>query len=283
MKNIFNHIRNNDLQGVINELEAGTNVNTKGWDNSIPLHYAVKLGHLGIVKELIGRGAYVDAKDYNNKTPLHYAVDKDYKKIITELIDKATDYNGIDEEKLITYSRKYYRQGRVKYDNYDYNEAIKNFDKAIELDPNDWIAYKFRGITNDELGKYQEAIKDYDKIIELNPKNSIAYNNRGYAKNNCGKYEEAIKDFDMTIELNPKHSTVYSNRGYAKAKLEKYEEAIKDFEKAIEISPKVEYFNDLKIIKGMLSKSEEKSSVQYKLKNSNTRKKSSKKLTLDQW
>ena len=66
------------------------------------------------------------------------------------------------------------------------------------------------------LGKYEEAIKDYDKAIELDPDYSDAYNNRGLAKYYLDKYGEAIKDFNKVIELTPNYTNAYYDRGNAK-------------------------------------------------------------------
>ncbi|KLI33375.1 tetratricopeptide repeat protein, partial [Brachyspira hyodysenteriae] len=55
------------------------------------------------------------------------------------------------------------------------------------------MSYNNRGNAKSNLGLYEEAIKDFDKAIELDTNNSMAYNNRGNAKSDLGLYEEAIK------------------------------------------------------------------------------------------
>ena len=54
-----------------------------------------------------------------------------------------------------------------------------------------------------DLGKYEDAIKDFDKVLEIDPEYSNGYYNRGLSLNNLEKYEEAIKDFDIAIKLDP--------------------------------------------------------------------------------
>ena len=60
-----------------------------------------------------------------------------------------------------------------------------------------------RGNAKDELKQYSEAIADYDKAIELDPNFAAAYTNRGTAKAQLKQYSEAIADYDKAIELDP--------------------------------------------------------------------------------
>ncbi len=50
------------------------------------------------------------------------------------------------------------------------NEAIKMYNKAIELDPQRSSSYVNRGITYEISGNYQEALKDFSKAVELDTK-----------------------------------------------------------------------------------------------------------------
>ena len=76
-------------------------------------------------------------------------------------------------------------------------------------------AYYNRGNAKYELKQYQEAIADYDKAIELNQK-MCRYYNRGNAKYELKQYQEAIADFNKAIELNPKDAHTYYGRGIGK-------------------------------------------------------------------
>jgi tetratricopeptide (TPR) repeat protein len=116
-------------------------------------------------------------------------------------------------------------------------EAIKDYDKAIELEPNITAGYNNRGLAKNYLKKYEEAIKDLNKAIELDPNYLFAYNNRGLAKYNLKQYEEAIKDYNRAIAIDSNYSIAYYNRGSVKDDLKQYEEAIKDYDKVIELDP----------------------------------------------
>jgi tetratricopeptide (TPR) repeat protein len=83
----------------------------------------------------------------------------------------------------------------------DYQQAIKDFDRAIELDPKLAGAYWGRGKTYHEVGDYQQAIKDYDRAIALNPKLRGAYWSRGKTYQELGNQQQAKEDFKTAGKL----------------------------------------------------------------------------------
>ncbi|WP_286032707.1 tetratricopeptide repeat protein [Brachyspira pilosicoli] len=183
---------------------------------------------------------------YNNKeydTSINY-----YNKII-----KMTDnlLNGYDKnsEEYSKYknicSMAYNNRGTAKKDLGLYEEAIEDYDKAIELNPNYPDTHYNIGIAKSNLGLYEEAIKDFNKAIGLNPNYSKAYNNRGNARSNLKQYKEAIEDYDKAIELNANYSNTYDNMRLSKTDLGLYEEAIKEYDKDIELNTNYSkyYFN----------------------------------------
>ena len=130
----------------------------------------------------------------------------------------------------------YNNRGNAYNDLGQTERAIEDYDKAIELNPEDATAYCNRGAAYAKLGQTERAIEDFDKAIELNPEDAAAYYNRGNAYDDLGQTERAIEDFDKAIELNPEFAAYY-NRGNAYAKLGQTERAIEDYDKAIELNP----------------------------------------------
>lgn len=94
----------------------------------------------------------------------------------------------------------------------DKDGALKDYDKAIDLNPNESDAYFNRGIIKDDMGKKEDALKDYDIAIKLNPNDYGAYFNHGIILYNLGEKEDAIKDFSKAIELNPNFTLAYEYR-----------------------------------------------------------------------
>lgn len=64
-------------------------------------------------------------------------------------------------------------------------------------------AYNNLGLALTEINKNEEAILNYNKALEINPNYSIAYNNIGNSLNYLGKYKEAIYYCQKAISLNP--------------------------------------------------------------------------------
>ena len=119
-----------------------------------------------------------------------------------------------------------------------HNEAIEAFNKAIELNPKDAVAYNNRGAAYGQAGNYKQQIEDCNKAIELNSKDAVAYNNRGVAYGELGNYEQEIEDCSKAIELNPKLAVAYYHRGIAYQKLGNRKQATKDKNKAYALNPK---------------------------------------------
>ena len=151
--------------------------------------------------------------------------------------EAIADYNKAIELNS-KYTQAYNNRGNVKFVLEKHQEAIADYNKAIELNSKYTQAYNNRGNVKFVLGKHQEAIEDYNEAIELDPKYTKAYNNRGNAKSELGQHQEAIEDYNKAIELDPQDAIAYYNRGLVNQNLENYPAAIVDYNKAIELDPK---------------------------------------------
>ena len=97
----------------------------------------------------------------------------------------------------------------------DYDRALQDYTKAIDLKPNDAEAYNNRGGAYYLKEEYESAIVDFTKAIQLKPDYAEAYNNRGGAYYLKEEYESAIIDFTKAIDLKPDYAIAYNNRGRA--------------------------------------------------------------------
>jgi tetratricopeptide (TPR) repeat protein len=97
-----------------------------------------------------------------------------------------------------------YHRGVAAASQKNYDGAIREFSKAIELDPNYADAYTNRGIAYAGKSDYDRAIADYNQAIWLDPNYADVYNNRGLAYSSKGDSNRAIADYTEAIRLDPK-------------------------------------------------------------------------------
>jgi Flp pilus assembly protein TadD len=129
-------------------------------------------------------------------------------------------------------------RGHAYNELHQYDKALADFTKAIELAPKNVTVWSNRGYAYLELHQYDKAIADYSKAIELDPKMAAAWNNRGYAYLELHQYDKAIADYSKAIELDPKDAAAWNNRGLAYQEFHQYDKAVADHTKAIELDPK---------------------------------------------
>ncbi|HEX9752823.1 MAG TPA: tetratricopeptide repeat protein [Methyloceanibacter sp.] len=117
-------------------------------------------------------------------------------------------------------------------------EAIEDFNKSIQLSPENAAVYNNRGNALMDLGHPDEAVKDFDRAVALSPNYGAAYNNRGNARVALGQYALAFQDFRKAVELMPQSAVPFNGRGMAHAELKRYHAAVRDLSRAISVNPK---------------------------------------------
>jgi tetratricopeptide (TPR) repeat protein len=125
----------------------------------------------------------------------------------------------------------------TKYELDDYQSAVDDSTKAIELDSKYAYAYDERGRQKLKLKDYAGALADYNEAVKLDPKDPSAFYNRSRAKSALKDFAGAITDCSTAIQENPQHALYYTERGFFKTELKDYNGAITDNDKAIEIDP----------------------------------------------
>ena len=152
---------------------------------------------------------------------------------IDEAIEDYTRAINLDPN----YVEAYKNRGMAYRNKGDYDLAIEDFGKAIQLNPNFAEAYFSRGVAYDEKGEFDRAIQDYTEVIQLNPNFAEAYFGRGGTSVKQGDFDRAIEDFTEVIQLNPNSGEAYCSRGFTYAKNGDFDRASEDYSKAIQLNP----------------------------------------------
>ena len=133
----------------------------------------------------------------------------------------------------------------------EFEKAIENFTKSIEL-KNDWeIPYFYRAVSYQALEEFDNAMLDYTKALSINDKMTDAYYNK--AKITLSRKEipnpdinKAIEDLNKALELDEKFVDALFAMAAAYKKLEDYHKALEYLEKLLEIEPQAVHAKALK-------------------------------------
>lgn len=91
--------------------------------------------------------------------------------------------------------------------------TVHNTTSSPPDDPKTAMDFFEQGNYHYDIGKCKDAILDYSRSIELNPNYPEAYNNRAYTFMRMQDYESALPDLDKAIELKPDYPQALMNRG----------------------------------------------------------------------
>lgn len=135
-------------------------------------------------------------------------------------------------------------------------ESISQFLKALEINPKDVKTLNNLGASLIVEKRYAEAIQNLSKALSLDPYYAQAHNNLGVALQHQGRIEEAIDHFSIAVRLDPDYARAYNNLGIILANEGRFEEAIEQFSAALKINPayKTAHLNLEKCLKALKDK-----------------------------
>jgi tetratricopeptide (TPR) repeat protein len=116
------------------------------------------------------------------------------------------------------------------------DEAVKEFKKAIELDPNSSHAYDNLATVFAEKKQYREALEAYLTALRLEPDSATAHYNLACFLSQHA-LEFAISEYKTAIEYEPDYPDAHLNLGLTYADAGQEEEAERELKTAIELEP----------------------------------------------
>jgi tetratricopeptide (TPR) repeat protein len=239
------------------------------------------IGSIQELKELI---EYHDIKYYRENNP--QIADHEYDLLKQKLLQMAageqlaitrepseTYYKKAEEafKKLISIREKkddiwwgdyasYYNLGLAQYYLDSFEDAIKNFERAVELNPGHENSFIMLGLAQYHLELYEEAIESFEQAIEMNPDDAASYYNLGLSQEELGIYHLALENFEAYLNLDgSQYQKIPECVRYAKRRIEQlkssltytyfyniaiefgkkgqYQEALECYQRSIELNP----------------------------------------------
>ncbi|MDD1743706.1 MAG: tetratricopeptide repeat protein, partial [Methanomassiliicoccales archaeon] len=129
------------------------------------------------------------------------------------------------------------RKGEALMAKERYEDAVKAFDQAAAVDPNDVQALIEKGKALMLLNKYDEAGLVYQKVLEIDPRNFIAHLNRARSLRESKDYQGSIQHYKEALRSNPADKHSWIEVASLLEMLERFDEALKAYDRSLEIDP----------------------------------------------
>ena len=162
-----------------------------------------------------------------------------------ELFKAEGDINGVKiAEKMLesmdrkTEHRKHANRALAYADKGKFEEAIVEFKKLLEINPNNSAAHYNLGITYRKSGQFENAIDSYKKALQINPRDEDAWIALGVAYSFLRKHQDAISCYLKALEICPDDALAYYNLGLRYYALRQNKKAKESFLKAKELYQK---------------------------------------------
>ncbi len=123
---------------------------------------------------------------------------------------------GLDEASLT--------RDEVRIKSYSYQrlqrfeEAMNGWNILISRDGYDAEAYAERGVCKFHLS-FKSSMEDFDKAVELEPENAYRYACRAFIKDKLGNLDGAYDDYSKSLELDPENQVTHNNMGMLQEKM----------------------------------------------------------------
>ena len=209
---------------------------------------------LRITAQLINTndGNHVWSETYDRELKDVFKIQDEIASHVTEKL-KATLLNKIEFSTQDPKAYDLYLQGMFNWNKLTsegLDEALNYFELALEIDPNNALAYA--GIANVWIGKLQQGLVPYAESIPkieeavakglaLDPMSAEIYESQAFLNWANWKFEEVLSSFRKAIQLNPNFSRARAYYGHHLIFCNQIEEAMQELDIALQLDP----FNSL--------------------------------------
>jgi tetratricopeptide (TPR) repeat protein len=115
-------------------------------------------------------------------------------------------------------------RGNAYWHKGEYDRAIQDYNQAIALDPTRASTFMARGSANTQKGDYDSAIQDYSQALLLN--GAAAWNGRCWARAIKGQFNDALADCNQALRLEPNNPSFLDSLAFTYLKMANFDQAI---------------------------------------------------------
>jgi putative GTP pyrophosphokinase len=158
--------------------------------------------------------------------------------------EMAVDLGSVSIDDLLLEALKFHNQNR-------FAEAIAVYSRILELRPDELtcsLIFKHRGMANFAKSNYEDAILDFTKALELDPQSYRVAYYRGVVRSVLKQFPEAIDDYTMSLEIYPYQAFCLFRRGQAYFHIGDYPQALSDCEASLSMEPNNEVVKKFRIL-----------------------------------
>jgi len=138
------------------------------------------------------------------------------------------------------------KKGKEKYIQGEYSEAIRYFEKVLELNPEDHVALNNKALCHLKEEDYETSLESINEAISINPDFEDAYLNKAFILEKKGELEEAKDTVKKLIDLKPNKAEYHYIYAAYLRKIGELQEAWRSTQKSLKIDPENEDAKDLR-------------------------------------
>lgn len=127
--------------------------------------------------------------------------------------------------------------GKVQAATAQWQKAVSNADRLIQLKPEDPYSWNHRGIAHARLENWDRSIADETKAIKLNPNAGIFWANRAFAQLKIGRNDQARADCAKAAGLAGNDLQTCIALGKIELDLQRWDEAFRYFARVLQANP----------------------------------------------
>jgi len=152
-------------------------------------------------------------------------------KPVAQPTPEISSKNISDAQEVAVHGRTLARSGKTE-------EALAEFEKALELDPYNAQALYGRGLIYQSEKQHEKAIEDFAAAHGLTPQRAEPLVARAVSYLAIDKVKDAVTDLDEAVQADPNSASAWSHRGLAYERLGEKDKAKTSYSRALTLRPR---------------------------------------------